>query len=57
MINFDETTIWMDMGSPNRLLEASAFVHSIEQRKNIKIGCIEEISYITDNISLKDFRI
>lgn len=57
VINFDETTIWMDMGSPNRLLEASAFVHSIEQRKNIKIGCIEEISYITDNISLKDFRI
>ena len=44
------------MGSPDRLLEASAFVHSIEKRKNIKIGCIEETSYLNNNINLNELK-
>ena len=52
----DPTTIWMDMGSPIRLLEASSFVSSIENRNNLKFGCIEESSYKSNFIDLKKLK-
>ena len=39
-------TAWLDTGSFTTLLQAAQFVQTIEERQNLKIGCIEEISYI-----------
>lgn len=38
-------TAWMDMGTFRSLNDASSFVQAIEERQDMKIGCIEEIAY------------
>ena len=36
---------WFDMGSPDRLSDASDFVKAIELRQGIQIACLEEYAY------------
>lgn len=36
---------WFDAGTPRSLLQASDFIHTIEERQGLKIGCPEEIAY------------
>ena len=36
---------WLDTGNPKSLIDASNFIHIIEERTGLKIGCIEEIAF------------
>lgn len=36
---------WLDTGTHETLLEAATFIETIEKRQNLKVACLEEISY------------
>ncbi len=36
---------WLDTGTPDGLLEASNYVHTIQKRQGLKISCLEEIAF------------
>lgn len=41
----DRGFAWLDVGTPESLLKAGMFIETIEKRQNLKVACIEEISY------------
>tara|TARA_B100001093_G_scaffold139576_1_gene132154 strand:+ start:3156 stop:4031 length:876 start_codon:yes stop_codon:yes gene_type:complete len=42
---FSQGFTWLDTGTPESLLEAGQFIETIENRKGIKVGCLEEVAY------------
>ncbi len=47
---------WLDTGTHEALLQASNFIQAIEERQDLKVACVEEISYRMGYIAAEDVR-
>ena len=46
---------WLDTGTHKSLLDAGAFIETIESRQGLKVACLEEIAYSEEFISEEQF--
>jgi len=51
VIKMDKGTSWLDTGTVQSLMEASQFVHVLEKRQGLKVGCVEEQAYLMNYIN------
>ena len=47
---------WLDTGTHDSLLEASTFIHTLEQRQGLKVACPEEIAFRLEYIDAAQLR-
>src|SRR4051794_41041260 len=45
---------WLDTGTHDSLMQASNFIHAIEERQGLMVACLEEIAYRMGYISASD---
>ena len=45
---------WLDTGTHDSLMDASNFVHTIENRQGLKVACLEEIAFMNGWIAAED---
>ncbi|MCJ8278322.1 MAG: sugar phosphate nucleotidyltransferase, partial [Bdellovibrionales bacterium] len=53
---FSRGMAWFDTGTPQSLLEASAFIGAIEQRQGQKVACLEEIALRLKYLNVEQFK-
>ncbi|MCL4322746.1 MAG: glucose-1-phosphate thymidylyltransferase RfbA [Deltaproteobacteria bacterium] len=47
---------WLDTGTAESLLDAARFIEMMEKRQGLKIGCVEEIAYKMNYISVEELK-
>lgn len=55
VIELGRGVVWLDAGSPERLINTSQFVNMVEKRQGLKIGCPEEIALNLNFIKKHNF--
>ena len=45
---------WLDTGTHDALMQASNFIHAIEERQGLMVACLEEIAYRMGYITAAD---
>lgn len=48
---------WLDTGTHHSLLQASQYVHTIEENQGIKIACLEEVAYRMGFVTKEELQI
>lgn len=56
LIRMGRGITWLDTGTPESLLEASQFIHIVENRQNLKVACIEEIALDMKYITTTEYK-
>ncbi|GAA2719497.1 MULTISPECIES: glucose-1-phosphate thymidylyltransferase RfbA [Streptomyces] len=44
LVTFGRGFAWLDAGTPQSLLHASQYVHTLEDRQGVRIACLEEVA-------------
>jgi glucose-1-phosphate thymidylyltransferase len=47
---------WLDTGTPESIMQAAAYIESLETRQGLKIACLEELAYIKGFIDAAQLR-
>ena len=45
---------WLDTGTHDSLMQASNYIHAIEERQGLMVACLEEIAYRMGYITSAD---
>ncbi|MSR68543.1 glucose-1-phosphate thymidylyltransferase [Candidatus Saccharibacteria bacterium] len=53
----DRGSAWLDTGTFASMMDAAEYIHVIEKRTGLKIGCIEEVAYREGYIDAKQLKI